>query len=115
MRVDFNSQQAFGVNVDPKFVNAMRGFMNSGENRLKNNYKLSKKIEEYANFGFDDYTMQLNQKYTAWGTEYTIKAVRDGENSENAAVIAKRTSFRKIVEKFLKINRGELKAKIYRG
>ena len=114
MRIDFDSRQTFGVNVDPKFVNAMRGCINSGENRLKNNYKLNKKLEDYAGFGHDDYTVELHKKYSAWGNEYIMKAVRDGENPDNAVVLAKRNSFRAILNKFLHINRSEFNGRLKR-
>ena len=114
MRIESN-QPAFGAKVDEKFVNAMRGYINHGENRLKNNYKLNQKIETYDSFGHDDYTVQLHQKYTAMGTEYALKAVKDGENPDNAIVLAKRNSFRAIVNKFLHINRSEFNGRLKQG
>lgn len=114
MRIELN-QPTFGVNIDPKFENAMRGFINSGENRLKNNYRLNQKIETYKGFGHEDYTVQLHKRYSAWGTDYFLKAVRDGEDPDNAIILAKRNSFRKIVEKFLKINGSEFRSSLNRA
>ena len=38
-----NTQTSFQAKVSPKFINSMRGFVNNGENRLKNNYRLTQK------------------------------------------------------------------------
>lgn len=109
MKVQFNTQQpTFQANVDEKFVNAMRGFINSGQNRLKNNYKLNSKIEEFSGLGYNDYTIRLEQKYHAIGTEYKLKAV----SNDKEVVLANRSSFRKIVEEFLNFDKHKFKSKM---
>ena len=104
MKVQFNAQQpTFTASVEPKFENAMRRFINSGENRLKNNHRLTSKIEEFKGFGYNDYTIKLEQKYHAVGTEYKMKAVSE----KNEVVLANRSSFRRIVDSFLNFDKQE--------
>lgn len=112
MKVQFNAQQpTFQCAVDPRFENAMRKCINSGANRLKNNYKLSSKIEEFNSLGYNDYTIQLEQKYHAIGTEYKMKAV----SKDNEVILANRSSFRGILESFLKYPKREFNKRMQNG
>ena len=113
MKVDLDTSYRpyFQANVSEKFVNAMRGYFNSGENRLKNNYRLNKKIEEYKNFGYKDYTVELHKKAMGWDVEYSLVAVKEGMKPQDYIILAKRNSFRKIVQRFIEMRRGEFKSK----
>ena len=113
MRVNsVQNQPVFQAKVDDKFVNAVRGFINSGENRLKNNYKLNKKLEDVSKFGYDNYTVKMEKTVKSTGNEYVLKAVKDGRDFEDGAFLGQRYSFRKIAELFLKLSRGDLKRAI---
>ena len=109
MKVEnINSPQPnFNAKVSPRFIKSMQGYFNNGENRLRNNYRLNQKIEEYASFGKDDYTIEMRQKIGSLGYEYSLVAVRDGDESGKGVVLAIRTAYKKIVNKFMNMNKGE--------
>ena len=98
---------SFQAKVSQRFVNSMRGFINNGENRLKNNYKLTQKLEEYSKYGYDNYTIEMHQKYSAYGQEYRLIAVKDGDTAENGAILTPSPyySYRKIFNRFMNITK----------
>ena len=100
-------QTNFNAKVSPRFIKSMQGYFNNGPNRLHNNYRLNQKITEYESFGRDDFTIEMRQKSGALGYEYSLVAVRDGDKSDRDIVLAIRTSYRKIVNKFMNMNKGE--------
>lgn len=100
-------QPNFNAKVSPRFFKSMQGYFNNGPNRLQNNYRLNAKIEEYASFGRDDFTIEMRQKSGALGYEYSLVAVRDGDEYNRGIILAVRTSYRKIVNKFMNMNKGE--------
>ena len=109
MRIDFNfGGNTFQARTDQRFINAMQSFINNGENRLKNNYKLHKKISDLSSCGFADYTIKMQKYETVLGSEYVLRAVNDGDVFDNGSLLAKKTSFRKITENFLKLSKGDL-------
>ena len=100
-------QPIFNAKVSPRFIKSMQGYFNNGPNRLQNNYRLNEKIAEYASFGRDDFTIEMRQKSGALGFEYSLVAVRDGEEYDRGIILATRTAYRKIVNKFMNMNKGE--------
>lgn len=101
-----NVQPSFQAKVADRFVKSMRGFVNGGENRLKNNYRLTQKIEEYAKFGYDDYTVELHQKMGSLGVEYRLVAVKDGESAADGIVLTKPyNAYRKAFYGFMNMKR----------
>ena len=99
------SDIVFNAKVSQKFINSMRGYVNNGNNRLKNNYKLTKKIEDYAKFGYDDYTIIMEQKSGSLGYEYSLYAVKDGYDITDGINLTPKpyTSYRKIFKRFMQI------------
>ena len=95
----------FNAKVSQKFVHSMRGYVNNGSNRLKNNYQLTKKIEDYAHFGYDDYTVMMQQRCGSMGYEYSLYAVKDGEGIIDGINLTPNpyTSYRKIFKRFMQI------------
>ena len=101
------SEIVFNAKVSQQFVHSMRGYVNNGSNRLKNNYQLTKKIEDYAHFGYDDYTVMMQQRYGSMGYEYSLYAVRDGEDIRDGINLTPKpyTSYRKIFRRFMQITK----------
>ena len=102
-----STQPNFQAKVSQRFINSMRGYINHGENRLQNNYKLNQKLEQYASFGHNDYTVEMHQKEASSWYEYFLIAVRDGETPDKGIVLAKRGSYRGIFKKFMTMRRCE--------
>ena len=108
MKINYEShkiQPTFQAKVSERFINSMRGYINHGENRLQNNYKLTQKLEQYASFGHDDYTVEMHQKEASSWYEYLLIAVRDGETPDKGIVLAKTGSYKGIFKKFMTMRR----------
>ena len=102
-----NYNNSFKAKVSQRFVNSMRGFINNGPNRLKNNHRLSKKLEDYATkYGYEDYTVHMQQSQGPLGSEYRLIAVKDGDDISNGIVLTKNpyTSYRKIFLRFMELS-----------
>ena len=106
-----NTQPNFQAKVSQRFINSMRGYVNNGGNRLQNNFKLTQKLEDYAKFGYDNYTIEMQQKQGALGFEYRLIAVKDGEDISTGINLTKTpyTSYRKIFQRFMNITRYDFK------
>lgn len=107
-KIQQNDQNnTFKAKVSQKFINSMRGFINNNENRLKNNYKLTQKIEEFNQMGYGNYTIVMQQKSTSLGFEYRLLAIKDGESLDNAICLTKKpyASYRKIFDRFMNYTR----------
>ena len=102
-----STQTTFQANVSERFIKSMQGFFNNGPNRKQNIYRLNKKIEEYATYGKDNYTVEMIQKTGPLGYEYLLLASKDGEPDAKKVVLATRTAYRKIVNKFMNMKKGE--------
>ena len=113
MRVETNinnTRPSFGVKVSDRLINSVRGYVNSGSNRLKKNYLLNKQLENYGNFGHDDYTIELLQKTMGWDVEYSLVATR-ATNSKEKIVLAKRNTYKQIIGLFLNMKKHEFNKK----
>ena len=109
MKVYMNTdyRPAFQAKISQRFTNSLRGYVNNGPNRLKNNYILTQKIEEYAKFGYDNYTIEMQQTSGRLGLEYRLFAVKDGDDTSKGIVLTKKTltSYRKMYERFMNFNK----------
>lgn len=113
MRVETNinnTRPSFGVKVSDRLINSVRGYVNSGSNRIKKNYLLNTQLENYGNFGHDDYTIELLQKTMGWDVEYSLVATR-ATNSKEKIVLAKRNTYKQIIEIFLNLKKHEFNKK----
>lgn len=117
MRVEFNpynNKTSFEAKVSEEMINTMRYYINNHPNRLKNNYKLNSQIEAISNMGFDTYTINLVKKVMGWTVEYSLVAVKGGAPKEKANVLAKRGTYKQIVDLFLNLDRKQFKDMFYK-
>ena len=105
MKIRSNDQINFQAKISSQFENFMRSYINHGEKRIQNNYKLNKKIADLDNYGYDEYTINLVSKYISWGNEYSLVATKDGQNIKNGIFITKRNSVKQVINYFLKMNK----------
>jgi len=111
MQVNGINQTNFRAKISPELETCARNFYNSGENRLKSAYKLSEKIKEFNNFGYDDYTVKFAKEYVGYGTEYSLYAINENESKGKKVVLAKRGCFRHLINVFMKMKKGEFISK----
>ena len=101
-----NQQPIFQAKVSPRFVNMMQSYINNGENRLKNNYRLNTKLEEITqNFGYDNHTIELVTNFNSLGRTYTMLAVKDDSKQNNGIFIIQRPTFKKLLEAFFNLRK----------
>ena len=111
MKIESNtySQPKFCAKISPKFERFMLDYINNGKNRLQNNYKLNKKLEDFSRYGFDDYTVNLVNKPVAWGNEYSLVATKEGQEVKDGILLIKKNSVKQIINTFLNINKNYFK------
>jgi hypothetical protein len=109
MKADFNPNMNtnFQAKVSPQLEKFMRGFINQGGNRIKNNYRLSSRIEEFNTFGFDEYTINLATKSTGTGMQYSLVATKNGQDIKEGTCLSRKSSIREIVTYFLNIRKNQ--------
>lgn len=99
------SHTNFQAKVAPELENSIRKFYNTGENRLKNMYRVDEKIRQYKKFGFKTHTVNFSRKDLGYGVEYKLYALKDGLDEKQRIVIAKCNSFKQLVKSFMDINK----------
>lgn len=112
MRVELNPYKkstTFEANVSKNFEEQMRYYINAHQNRLKNNYRLNKQIENIGQCGYNKYTLDLVKKVKGWTAEYSLVAIKDGVQSEKGIVLTRRGTFKQIMEVFLNLDKKQLR------
>ena len=108
VNLDTNVQPSFQAKISPKFEKFMRSYINNGQNRLQNNYKLNQKIADYEKYGFDDYTINLANKNVALWNEFSLVATKEGQDVKNGIFLIKKNSVKQIINTFLRIDKNYL-------
>ena len=110
MRVDAvkGNSGTFGAKVSQDLVDMLRFSINTGENRLKNNYQFTKKLEEFKDFGYDDYTVGYHKKDNIHGRSYNLIATRDGDDSR-VLFLKKCNTLNQFLSMFNNMTKGEFR------
>lgn len=106
--LDTNAQPNFQAKVSPQFEKFMRSYINCGQNRIKNNYKLNQKLTDFEKYGYSDYTINLANKSVAWGNEYSLVATKEGQEIKDGIFLIKKNSVKQIINTFLNMNKNYL-------
>lgn len=107
VKLNTNNQTNFQAKISPKFEKIMRYHINKSPNKLKNNYRLNKKIAEFNEWGYDNYTVELLENYAGWGRKYAMMCVPEGVETQKGIFIDKQYTVRDVVKRFLSIKKGE--------
>lgn len=106
-----NSNTSFGANVASNFIRVAQNNYNYNNvpNKKKLIWQFNKKVEEYSNFGHDEYTIDYEKKLENGHWEhYLIANKNDGKGK---VVIFHRSTLKKIIERFMQMNKHEFNTK----
>lgn len=117
MKTNLNlyKEPTFQAKISPKLEKFARDYINYGKNRIKNNYKLNKKLAEIERFGYDNYTINLTKKPIGWGNEYALIAIKDDADTGRGIYITKRNSTKGIIDSLLKLKRNDFNYRMRRN
>jgi len=111
----YRNSQTFGANLNKEFIDFARSYINTKPNKLKNNYKLNNKIDDFKNFGHDYLTIGLYQKHAGYGDKYMLVARKEGQKLKEGTVIACKDSFNHLLKAFLGMKKKEFITRLYIG
>ena len=109
-----NSNFSFQAKVSPDFINAAKNYYTKTNSYLQCDAKINKfmhKIGEYDKFGKDDVTVIYQKVHLNGQTQHALYAVKEGMQPGDYVVLTVKDQFRKVLEKFLRINKYEFDVK----
>lgn len=103
-----NYQTNFQANVSKNFVAAAKNYLEKNPVKFD---AFKKKVETYKYYGTDDINVFHSRKMLNGKEHYVLYAAKDGMKPEEYAVLTVKDAFRKVVEKFMHINKYEFDMK----
>lgn len=112
MQTNFNvnhSNPAFGISVSESFIKAAHNYYKGVEYRPWRANIFDKKVAKVFNdFGYDEFTLNYEKVQKGGKISHVLKAEREGLS----VPITEKDRFRKVIEKFQRMTKGELYIKI---
>ena len=106
----YNTNPSFGIKVSKVFQKAAHNYFNGVEYNHWKSKAFDKKVRFITDeFGYNEFTIEYEKSVKGIGTEHKLFAKRDGMEP---VLIAQKDRFRKLLEKFQRITKGELYIKI---
>lgn len=104
-----NNRPSFGIKVSENFQKAVRNYYNGVEYRPERAKQFKDIVNNVENnFGYDEFTLQYKKQSSKNGTLHTLVA----DNGIYEVPITTKDQFRKVIEKFKRLTKGELYVKI---
>jgi hypothetical protein len=106
-----NDNTAFGVKISPHFHQVVQNHYNYNQvpNKLKRMYEFNQKIEQYSNFGFDNYSLDYEQKFIKGRRQHLLVAITNDGNKK--VEIFNRNTLAKIIDSFMRMTKHEFSTK----
>jgi len=107
---NIHSNTNFGIKVAPHFIQTAQNqyHYNNVPNKRQMIWRFNQKVEQYSNFGHDDYTIDYERKLLNGNWEHYLVATRDDGHK---ITIFHRSNLAKIINRFLEMNKHELNTK----
>lgn len=104
-----NAQPAFGICVSEKFIKAAHNYFNGVEYRPWRAEIFDNKVTKVLNeFGYDEFKITYKKEEIDGKKVHSLYA----GNGEYKVPLTHKDKFRKVIEKFQRMNKGELYIKI---
>ncbi len=103
-----NNQPNFQANVSKNFIEASKNYLKKNPLKLE---AFEKKVDTYKYYGTDDMNIFHQRVMLNGKPHYALYAAKDGMKPEEYVVLTVKDAFRKIVEKFMHINKYEFNTK----
>ena len=108
-----NSNTTFQAKISPEFISAAKNYYTKTSNAAQSEAKINKfmhKVGEYEKFGSDDITI-IHKKISHNPQQHALYATKEGMKPEEYIVLTVKDQFRKVLEKFQRINQYEFDIK----
>lgn len=100
---------AFSAKVSDNFIKAAKNYYKGVEYKPHRLYPFERKVEQVTNdFGYDEFVIKYSKQKKDGKTIHTLSA----DNGEYSVPITQKDQFRKVIEKFMHLTKGELYVKI---
>lgn len=100
---------AFGATVSENFIKAAKNYYKGVEYRPYKLYPFDRKVAQITdNFGYDEFVIKHSKHKKDGKTFHVLSA----DNGEYSVPITQKDQFRKVLEKFMHLTKGELYVKI---
>lgn len=104
-----NNQPAFGISVSDKFVKAAHNYFNGVEYRPWKSEVFDKKVAKAFNeYGYDEFLIKYAKESKDGKQIHSLYAEKEGLS----VPLTQKDQFRKVIEKFMRMTKGELYVKI---
>ena len=107
--LNINNQPVFKASVSDNFIKATHNYFKGVEYRPYKLYPFDRKVAQVINnFGYDEFTINYKKVIKDGKALHVLSADREGLS----VPITEKDRFRKVVEKFQRMTKGELYIKI---
>ena len=107
--LSINIQPAFGIGISENFVKAAHNYFNGVEYRPWKAKIFDKKVAQVFNdFGYDEFVINYKKIHKDGKLIHTLSADKKGLS----VPLTEKDQFRKVIEKFQRMRKGELYIKI---
>lgn len=102
---------SFGANVSRKFQDAAYYYYTRTSRTPNKLQDFAAKVNDFADFGYNNMTISYKKKSVDGKLQHILYASEPGYEDE-AVILTKKDMFRKVLEKFMHINKHEFETKI---
>ncbi len=106
------SQTNFKAQIEKNFINNAKKFYKGIGNNKAKLKQFEEKVNAFKDYGYDDYFIKYVKKDFNGEQRHMLIAVRNGMADTMGTVLTSKDKFRKVVEKFLHINKWEFTTKM---
>lgn len=107
-----NIQPNFHAKVSKHFIDDAHKMFNCKHVKKDLQVGFDKKVTEFGNFGYDEYSVKYVKKDIDGKRYHQLIAVRKGMEDSEGALLTSKDRFRKVIEKFIHINKYEFNTKM---
>lgn len=108
--IQSNYQPNFQANVSNNFVKASKDYLSKVGNQSKMD-AFVKKIDNFKNYGSDNIEVFHERIFINGKPNYALYAKKEGMKPTEYVVLTVKDQFRKVVDKFMHINKHEFELK----
>ncbi len=106
--IQSDCKPSFQAKVSSKFTEAAKNYFQKNPVKLE---AFEKKVDTYKYYGLSDVNVFHERVILNGKPHYALYAAKDGAKPEEYALLTVKDAFRKVIEKFMRINKYEFNLK----
>ncbi len=111
-KVSDNYQLNFSAEISKNFICASGNYCKKSKKDKRTIAKFFQKVHNFETYGYDNYTIKYKRNNTDGKTRFSLVALKPGMKNSEGAILAEKSTFRELFDKFLHINRYEFSKKM---